>query len=203
MLTWSWPIISISWPRLYNVVAHISITLCSLKLSTLHFILSWRIYFFTSFVRHNLKLSRATVESVSCKSICEHKSLSHGRSRASKHNAAPPSPSVIVNGSTSRRASLALCVYCLHAQLCADWLHSAKRQDNVCFCCLPGEVPLVPSQAPATVTDTKFRGCQAASSWCGAASSCGCTPKLVRNCEWVIYLCFYLFHLFYSQRGLQ
>lgn len=61
----------------------------------------------------------------------------------------------IVNGTSIG----ALCLLSA-ASARTDWPNPARRQDNVCFCCLPGEVPLVLKQGPATATDTKFRGCQ-------------------------------------------
>lgn len=80
-----------------------------------------------------------------------------------------------------------------------DWLQSAKRQDNVCFCCLPGEVPLVPKRAGSYSNCYKVQR-MPASSWCGAASSCGCTPESVRNREPISYSFTYLFILPFSER---
>lgn len=74
------------------------------------------------FIWHNLKLSCASAWSVSCKSVHEHKSLSHGDLY--------PSP-YCVNGSASRRPSLAVCVYCLPAQLVL--IGSALPSDRTMF----------------------------------------------------------------------
>lgn len=78
----------------------------------------------------------------------------------------PPPPSTppplppIVSGSTSRRPSLALCVYCLPAQLVP--IGSALPSDRTMFALLSaGGSPSCPRAGPAaTATDTKFRGCQ-------------------------------------------
>lgn len=146
--------------------------------------------FSTWSIRHNLKLWRAS--SVSCKSVRKRKKSTHGWSWAREHITAqlvslPP----IVNGLTSTQASLPLCVYCLPALLVL--IGSILPSDRTMFAfavCLGKS--LLSSDRPSYSNWYKVQR-MPASSWCGAASSCGCTPKLVINREWMSCLCIITF----------
>lgn len=114
-------------------------------------------------------------------------------------------PPPIVNGSTSTQASLALCVYCLPALLVL--IGSIQPSDRTMFAfavCLGKS--LLSSNGPSYSYWYKVQR-MPASSWCGAASSCGCTPKFVRNFDWVSYLCVNTFMyipilaLLFTERG--
>lgn len=143
-----------------------------------------------------------------CKFVHKHKSWSHVRGRARSRSQPPPLPFslLLMFLHPDGRHWLTVFIVCSAR---TDWLNPAKRQHNVCFCCLPGEVPLCPqTSAPATVTETEFREdtslflhgavlhLPVAAHW-----------KLVRNLEWVIKLfihefSFFFLPLFSSERSM-
>lgn len=106
-----------------------------------------------------------------------------------------------INGSTYRWPSLACCVYCLPALLVL--IGSTLPSDRLMFAfavCLGKS--LLSSNRPSYSNWYKVQR-MPASSWCGAASSCGCTQKVVRNWLRVIFSSINLFTCIFNKRWLQ
>ncbi len=119
-------------------------------------------------------------------------SLPHGRSCARKHL-------------TARLISLPLLLMVLHSDdhhwfpvfivcwLSSHWLARPCQATGQCLLLLSAwGSPSCPRTEPSHSNWNKVQR-MPVSSWCSAASSCGCTQKLVRNCKWVTDLLFYLF----------
>lgn len=180
VITPSWPIISacwcVSWPRLNNLVADIH---CSLKHDLSDTIWDSRVHR-PNHCHVNLHMSVKVchVAGVVRESISRPQLASL--------------PLLLMVLRPDGRHWLSVFIVCW-LSLC--WLARPGRATGQCLLLLSAwGSPSCPRTGPGYSNWYKVQR-MPASSWCGAASSCGCTPKLVRKCEWVtvIYLCIYLY----------